>query len=266
MSSTVSLGPLAFAADRLLAVGLLIGFLFLVDRILVAENGRAAPATGMAVLVGLVAARVAYVVLHWEAYAVDPWTVLAFWQGGFTAWAGLLATAAILAWRMRPVRAMRRALGVLAVLAAIWFAASAMLQPEARPLPDLPVLVGMDGTEITPENLAGKPFAINLWATWCPPCRRELPMLAEEAANSDIPILLANQGENRQTVADYLLASGISPRSVVLDKQMGLMDVAGNGVLPTTIFVDAEGEIVATHVGEISRAALSDKLQQLQGD
>ena len=55
-------------------------------------------------------------------------------------------------------------------------------------------------------------------------------------------------------------------RPVVLDKQMGLMDVAGNGVLPTTIFVDAEGEIVATHVGEISRAALSDKLQQLQGD
>jgi len=107
MSSSVSLGPLAFAADRLLAVGLLIAFLFLVDRILVAENGRAAPATGMAVLVGLVAARVAYVVLHWEAYAVDPWTVLAVWQGGFTAWAGLLATAAILAWRMRPVRAMR---------------------------------------------------------------------------------------------------------------------------------------------------------------
>lgn len=91
-------------------------------------------------------------------------------------------------------------------------------------------------------------------------------MLADVAANSDIPILLANQGENRQAVADYLLASGISPRSVVLDTQMGLMDVAGNGVLPTTIFVDANGKIIATHVGEISRAALSDKLQQFQGD
>ena len=91
-------------------------------------------------------------------------------------------------------------------------------------------------------------------------------MLAEVAAKSDVPVLLANQGENRQAVADYLFASGISPRSVVLDTQMGLMEVAGNGVLPTTIFVDASGEIVATHVGEISRAALSDKLQQLQGD
>lgn len=266
MSSTLSLGPLAFATDRLLAVGLLLAFLFVVDRILIAENSRAAPATGIAIVAGLVVARVAYVVLHWEAYAVDPWAVFAFWQGGFTASAGLLAVAAILAWRMGPVRARRKALGALAFLSAIWFAASAMLQPEARPLPDLPVLVQMDGTELKPENLAGKAYAINLWATWCPPCRRELPMLADVAANSDIPILLANQGENRQVIADYLLASGISPRSVVLDTEMGLMDVAGNGVLPTTIFVDATGKVVATHVGEISRAALSDKLQEIQGD
>src|SRR3546814_8954106 len=91
-------------------------------------------------------------------------------------------------------------------------------------------------------------------------------MLADVAANSDIPILLANQGENRQAVADYLLAGGISPRSVVLETHMTLMDGAGNGVLPTTIFVDAKGKIVATQVGEISRAALSDKVQQLQGD
>ena len=91
-------------------------------------------------------------------------------------------------------------------------------------------------------------------------------MLADVAANSDIPILLANQGESRQAVADYLLASGISPGSVVLDTQMGLMGVSGNGVLPTTIFVNGNGKIVATHVGEISRAALSEQLQQLQGD
>lgn len=266
MSSTVSLGPLAFATDRLLAVFLLLGFLFLVDRILVAEKSKVSPATGMAIVAGLIMARLAFVALHWKAYAVDPWTALAFWQGGFTAWAGLLATAAILAWRMRPVSAMRKALGALAAVAAIWFAATALLQPQARPLPDLPALVRMDGTELTPESLAGGPFAINLWATWCPPCRRELPMLADVAAKSEIPILLANQGENRQTVADYLVASGISHHSVVLDTQMGFMEAAANGVLPTTIFVDSNGEVVATHVGEISRAALSDQLQQLQGD
>src|SRR3546814_1149549 len=68
---------------------------------------------------GLVVARIAYIVFHWEAYAVDPLTTLAFWQGGFTAWAGLLAAAAILAWRMRPMRAMHKALGALAAVSAI---------------------------------------------------------------------------------------------------------------------------------------------------
>lgn len=266
MSSTVSLGPIAFAADRLLAVGLLLCFLFVVDRILAAGKGRTVPATGIAVVTGLVVARLAYVVGHWDAFAVDPWSAFALWQGGFTAWAGLLAAAAVLAWRMRPVRAMQKALGTLAALSIVWFAASATLEPEPRPLPDLPAMVRLDGTAVTPEHLAGRPFAINLWATWCPPCRRELPMLADVAAKSDIPILLANQGENRQAVADYLLASGISPRSVVLDADMGLMEAVDNGVLPTTIFVDAAGRVVSTHVGEISRAALADQLQQLQGD
>ena len=84
MSSSVSLGPLAFAADRLLAVGLLIAFLFLVDRILVAENGRAAPATGMAVLVGLVAGYFGYRALAgMDEYTLEVLITLAIVMGGY---------------------------------------------------------------------------------------------------------------------------------------------------------------------------------------
>ncbi|WP_422358185.1 prolipoprotein diacylglyceryl transferase family protein [Qipengyuania flava] len=266
MNGVVNLGPLALATDRLLAVVLLIGFLFAMDRILAREGKDAVPATGLAVIGGLFAARIAYILQHRDAFAYDWWSAFAVWQGGFSAWAGLAVAAAILAFRMRPLPAMGKGLAAVMVFGTVWFATSALLRPDPRPLPDLPQLARLSGESVTPNDLAGRPFVVNLWATWCPPCRRELPMLADVAANSDIPILLANQGENRQAVADYLLASGISPRSVVLDTQMTLMDVAGNGVLPTTVFVDARGKIVATHVGEISRAALSDKLQQLQGD
>src|SRR3546814_11946076 len=94
------------------------------------------------------------------------------------------------------------------------------LFPYTTHFRSVPQLARLSGAPLMPENLAGRPFVVNLWATWCPPCRRELPMLADVAANSDIPILLANQGENRQAVADYLLAGGISPRSVVLDTHM----------------------------------------------
>src|SRR3546814_17973050 len=86
---------------------------------------------------------------------------------------------------MRPLPAMAKGLATVVVFGAVWFATSALLRPDPRPLPDLPQLARLNGAPLTPENLAGRPFVVNLWATWCPPCRRELPMLADVAANSD---------------------------------------------------------------------------------
>src|SRR3546814_17915761 len=89
MNGAVNLGPLALATDRLLAVALLIGFLFAVDRILARESEDAVPATGLAVVGGLIAARIAYILQHRDAFAYDWWSVFAVWQGGFSAWVGL---------------------------------------------------------------------------------------------------------------------------------------------------------------------------------
>lgn len=263
MDSVVNLGPLALATDRLLAVGLLIGFMFAMDCILAREGASAVPTTGLAIVGGLIAARIAYLIQHREAFAHDWWSVLAFWQGGFSALAGLVAAAAILAWRMTPVAAMGKGLATIAVFGAVWFVASALLRPDPRPLPDLPQLELLSGTPMTPEDLAGQPFVINLWATWCPPCRRELPMLADMAANSDIPILLVNQGEEPRAIRDYLLANRVSPAAVVLDRRSEMMSAMKNTALPTTLFVDASGQVVATHVGEISRAAMSARMNEL---
>src|SRR3546814_10603297 len=84
MNGAVNLGPLALATDRLLAVALLIGFLFAVDRILARESEDAVPATGLAVVGGLIAARIAYILQHRDAFAYDWWSVFAVWQGGFS--------------------------------------------------------------------------------------------------------------------------------------------------------------------------------------
>ncbi|MEP2723186.1 TlpA disulfide reductase family protein [Roseibium sp.] len=266
MDGVINLGPLALATDRLLAVSLLIGFLLAMDRILVRAGNNAVPATGLAIVSGLIAARVVYVVQHRDAFAYDWWSALAVWQGGFTAWAGLLAASAVLAWRMRPLAAMAKGLALLAVFGAMWFAGSAMLRPDARALPDLPQLVSLGGTPFIPEDLENQPFAVNLWATWCPPCRRELPMLADMAASSDMPILLVNQGDDPEVVRDYLFANRISPEAVVLDRQSEMMRALDGAALPTTLFVDASGQVVATHVGEISRAAMAARIKDLQGE
>ena len=266
MEGVVNFGPLALATDRLLAVALLIGFVFAMDRILAREGENAVPTTGLAIVGGLIAARLAYVVEHREAFAYDWWSSLAFWQGGFSAWPGLIVAAAILAWRMRPLAAMGKGLATVAVFGAAWFVASATLRPDPRPLPDLPQLTRFGGTTVTSDDLAGKPFVINLWATWCPPCRRELPMLADMAASSDIPILLVNQGEEPRAIQDYLLANRVSPAAVVLDRRSAMIGALQNTALPTTLFVDASGNVVATHVGEISRAAMTAQLKRLEGE
>lgn len=266
MDGVVNLGPLALATDRLLAVMLLIGFLVVMDRILAREGEKAVPVTGLALVGGLIAARIVYVIQYRSAFAHDWWSAFAVWQGGFSTWAGLIVAAGILAWRMRPVAAMSKGVATVAVFGAAWFAVSALLRPDPRPLPDLPQLTRLGGTPLTQVDLAGQPFVVNLWATWCPPCRRELPMLADMAATSDIPVLLVNQGEEPRAIQDYLLANRVSPAAVVLDQPSAMMRALENTALPTTLFIDASGQVVATHVGEISRAAMTAQMNRLEGE
>lgn len=265
MDGVINLGPVALAADRLLAVTLLLAFVLIMDRIMSRAGERAVPVTGTAIVTGIVAARITYVVTHRDSFANDWWSTLAIWQGGFSAWAGLTVAAIVLIWRMRPVSAMRKGLAALALFSTAWFAGSMLIEPKPRPLPELPELVRLDGSIVTAEALAGRPFVLNLWATWCPPCRRELPMLAEIAEDTEIPILLVNQGEEPQRVYDFLLANQISPAAIVLDRPSQMMRSLESAALPTTLFVDRRGRVVATHFGEISRAALMAQITELKG-
>ncbi len=91
-------------------------------------------------------------------------------------------------------------------------------------------------------------------------------MLADMAASSDMPILLVNQGEDPKAIRDYLFANRISPEAVVLDRQSAMMRALEGAALPTTLFVDASGQVVATHVGEISRAAMAAQMNDLRGE
>lgn len=257
---TISLGPLALAADRLLAVALI--WLFLAGGSLIAVRGdmRAATASWIAVIVGLLVARAAYVVRHADAYVPEPWSILAVWQGGFLPWAGIATAGVAIAVWLRRSRSTALLLGVLAGLAAVHAVAAPALEPAPRPLARGLMLTDMEGRAITLDTLRGKSMVINLWATWCPPCQRELPMLAEVAATSRVPILLVNQGQDSATVAAYLAERKVTGTHVFLDHSGRTGDAAGGLVLPTTLFVDAKGRIVRRHSGEISRAALADGL------
>lgn len=264
MTNIVQLGPLTFAADRLLAIALLLAFTLTVGKIGERTGRDTTRVATWALIAGIMAARLVYVASHWEAFSQDWLSIFALWQGGFNAWAGIVAAAVVLLARLGLNRTSGFSISALAVLALVWAGGTALLSSSPQTLPAMPVLATLDGGRVEPKSLTGRPYVINLWATWCPPCRRELPMLAEVAANSEVPILLVNQAEPAAQVQRYLNEAGISGDAVALDQDGALMRSIGGGALPTTLFISARGLVVETHLGEISRAALLDQIAQLK--
>lgn len=110
----------------------------------------------------------------------------------------------------------------------------------------------------------GKRVLVNLWATWCPPCQREMPVLQKaQAARPDVHFVFVNQGESAQQVAAYLARSGLQLRNVLLDAKGDAGTALGHRALPTTLFFDAEGRLVDTRLGELSEASLAERLANL---
>ena len=73
-----------------------------------------------------------------------------------------------------------------------------------------------DGRYVRLSDLKGKPVVINFWATWCPPCRAEMPEFVKTAADEDLVVLAVNDGEDRKAVEEFASAFGMT-MPVVLD-------------------------------------------------
>jgi cytochrome c biogenesis protein CcmG, thiol:disulfide interchange protein DsbE len=256
----LTLGPLVLSLDRAYA-GL--GFMVL---LLGAEwlSRRGRPdLTGWAwrtAIVTFVGARLGFVIGNLDFYASEPLAVFAIWQGGFSPWWGVAAAAFATAWEAWRVPAVRRgapALGVAALLA--WSAPAALLTPAVGErdvrLPAL-TLEALDGTAVALHEL-GAPSVVNVWATWCPPCRRELPLLLDTAAATpDVRVLLVNQREAADVVSRYLDGEGLGRDGVLLDRSGEIGAALRIAGLPTTLAFDAGGRLVDLHVGELSAPTL----------
>jgi thiol-disulfide isomerase/thioredoxin len=113
---------------------------------------------------------------------------------------------------------------------------------------------------------ADKPMVINLWATWCPPCRREMPLLAAaQEQETGISFVFANEGEDRETIKRYLASVQLDLANVVLDPAAGIGREIGSIGLPITLFYNKSGRQVDTHIGGLSEDSLANKLDRLRG-
>lgn len=222
-----------------------------------------------ALLLGLLVARLAFVLVYAEFYRDAPWRALDIRDGGFIAWPGVLAGLAMGVWYCWRQERLRRPLGVaMAVGLTLWLAGNLMLHAleQGTRLPDLQVR-DMQGRPVNLRDYAGQPLVVNLWATWCPPCRREMPVLMQaQQRESAITMLFVNQGESAALVADFLAAQHLSLDHLLLDEQVKLGQLVGSRALPTTLFYDGEGRQVGSHLGELSHASLERALARLRGD
>jgi peroxiredoxin len=135
--------------------------------------------------------------------------------------------------------------------------------PESA-APDF-TLTQLDGSPLTLSDLRGKPILINFWATWCPPCRRELPALqaAYTVYRGEIGFIAVNVKEDPATVTALAEELGLN-FPIVLDPDGQISDIAYEvRGLPTTVFVDANGVVAARHVGPLDEAVIDTYLAPL---
>ena len=135
---------------------------------------------------------------------------------------------------------------------------------ESKPKPEL-ALQDIQGKQVSLQQLQGKPAVINMWATWCAPCRREMPLLQQAQKNHpEVQFVLVNQGEKAPAVADYLQKNQVDVAHIWLDETMQARSALPYQGLPSTYFLNKKGEIVAHSLGEIKHEQLEQYLQQIQ--
>ncbi|WP_313620452.1 TlpA disulfide reductase family protein [Achromobacter sp.] len=272
MPPAIRLGPLVFPAEILVlaaaaALGLLAGRLLHRGP---RADGRARVSSILwgALIAGLTAARLGFAWEYRDHFLANPLSILDLRDGG---WSGMLGLAA--AWIYGVTAMLRRAaprpavLGALALASLAWVGGGRLLAPGGQPTPALAELrlLALDDAPAALTAFQGKPAVINLWASWCPPCRREMPAFAQaQAANPDVHFVFLNQGEAAPEIARYLQQHAPGLLNVLRDPVSGASREFSNRGLPATLFLDANGRLVDLRVGELSAATLAQRLDAIR--
>lgn len=267
MTQTFQLGPLVLSLPLLLAAAAFLLASFAGRRLGKDRGAEVERHLMWMLLLGLLAARLAFVVQFRDAYLKSPLGILDIRDGGWHVAVGLGVAFAYVGVVLARRAALRKPLAAaLGVGAGLWLAGALVLSANAPGDVRMPKLAlpSMDGTTVALSTYEGRPTVVNLWATWCPPCQREMPVLhAAQLARPDVHFVFLNQGESPQKVAAYLRKSGLALRNVLLDGRSEVGAALGHRALPTTLFFDARGRLVDTRVGELSEASLAERLSSL---
>ncbi len=238
---------------------------FVVLRLVERQGARSERAFWWILATGLIAARLVFVLRYLPAYTERVDTMFDIRDLGFDAVAGLVSAACVTIVFLLRSRALRKPLAAgIAAGAFAWGVATAAVgvSGAVQTMPAISLANVNGGVEPLSAG-DGKPTIVNLWATWCPPCQAEMPVLAQaQAENPGIHLVFVNQGETRQNVAEYVEAHGMQLQHSLLDPSLQVARAVGAVGYPTTLFYDANGRLLDVHLGSFSKATFQLAMQQ----
>jgi len=119
------------------------------------------------------------------------------------------------------------------------------------------------GTTFSSESLRGRPWVLNVWASWCAPCLEEHPLLLELARAGGTVIIGLNHLDRREPASSWLVRHG-NPYAVTLfDGDGSISATWGVAGVPQTFVIDAQGRIRLRHVGRLTPAVMEQHLTPL---
>ncbi len=126
-------------------------------------------------------------------------------------------------------------------------------------------LIDLDGSPVSLTDFAGQVVLVNNWATWCPPCKAEMPTLQayyENHHDQGFTIVAIEAGDSREAVADFVNQYGLT-FPVWLDLEQKALDAFRNPNLPNSAVIDRHGAVRYVWTGTISRKVLEEYVTPL---
>ncbi len=126
-------------------------------------------------------------------------------------------------------------------------------------------LVNLEGENVSLSDFHGQPVLINLWATWCGPCRIEMPTIQsrfEKYQDEGFIVLAVNFDEQQADVQAFLDEFGLAFQ-ILLDPGVEVQKLYRTRSYPTSFFVDRKGVIQAQHIGVMTEGNLDGNLTQI---